>query len=435
MTVNLLNMLKDQVSDELARNASSFLGETEDTTREGLSAIFPTLLGTMIGKSEEPNGTQGLMGMIDKLDNNLVDNISSLFGGGASSVNGILNSGGSIVDMLLGNKMSGVVDIIRNISGMKSGSASSLIKMAAPFLMSLIGKQISGQGASGLKDLLLSQKEAVQQAMPAGIENILGFSAVASDVDATARATTAKMTDTAEKARLEATQSTPDSTVAADVESGGMGWLKWLLPLLLLLLVGYWFTQRGCGAEIEQAAEDTVAATEEAMEDTGDAISDAADWTMEGIRSTFANVDESARETLKTIEFKAESAGDQMMDYIEGGFDGDPVFTFTNLNYATNSAEIDAKSNQEIENVVSIMKAYPDVKLRIEGHTDNMGDAAANKQLSQARAEAVKAKMQAQGITANRLEAVGYGQDEPIASNDTEAGRSQNRRTVLRLIK
>jgi outer membrane protein OmpA-like peptidoglycan-associated protein len=81
------------------------------------------------------------------------------------------------------------------------------------------------------------------------------------------------------------------------------------------------------------------------------------------------------------------------------------------------------------------MKCYPNVNLKIGGYTDNVGDAAANQRLSQARAENTKQAIVAQGIDASRLEAEGYGPDHPVASNDTEQGRQQNRRIDVRVTK
>ncbi|WP_243689519.1 OmpA family protein [Geotalea toluenoxydans] len=75
------------------------------------------------------------------------------------------------------------------------------------------------------------------------------------------------------------------------------------------------------------------------------------------------------------------------------------------------------------------MQKYPTVKGVIEGHTDNVGSAAANMKLSQRRAEAVRSYLiKKHGIAAGRLTAKGYGMTRPIADNGTEAGRQQNRR-------
>lgn len=83
----------------------------------------------------------------------------------------------------------------------------------------------------------------------------------------------------------------------------------------------------------------------------------------------------------------------------------------------------------DIDEVVSVMKQYPDVNIEIDGHTDSIGTAAYNKKLSQRRADAVKKYMvEKGGIAADRLTAIGHGEDKPIASNKTNEGRQKNRR-------
>ena len=83
---------------------------------------------------------------------------------------------------------------------------------------------------------------------------------------------------------------------------------------------------------------------------------------------------------------------------------------------------------KDIDDLVKVMKDYPDLNVVIEGHTDSVGTAAYNKKLSQRRAEAIKKYMVESGIDANRLKAQGFGFDKPIASNKTKEGRQQNRR-------
>ena len=106
-------------------------------------------------------------------------------------------------------------------------------------------------------------------------------------------------------------------------------------------------------------------------------------------------------------------------------------FVFEDLNYQTGSAGLTPESARTVTDVVAILKAYPTAKVRLEGHTDNTGDPAANKQLSLNRAKSVRDMMVANGIDAARLDYAGFGQERPIASNDTEDGRAKNRRTEL----
>jgi len=109
----------------------------------------------------------------------------------------------------------------------------------------------------------------------------------------------------------------------------------------------------------------------------------------------------------------------------------DQGFATIRLNFATGSAELPTDASQTLQAVVQWLQQTPSLKLSIEGHTDNVGQPADNKRLSQARAEAVRKALLTQGIAAARLSAKGWGQEQPIADNRAEAGRAQNRRVEL----
>jgi OmpA-OmpF porin, OOP family len=104
------------------------------------------------------------------------------------------------------------------------------------------------------------------------------------------------------------------------------------------------------------------------------------------------------------------------------------------INFKTGSADILPGSFGILDRAVEVLKEYPDIKMEIQGHTDNRGKADFNRDLSQRRADAVRTYFTSRGIAAERLTAVGYGMDRPIADNRSESGRSRNRRTEFRLI-
>ena len=108
-------------------------------------------------------------------------------------------------------------------------------------------------------------------------------------------------------------------------------------------------------------------------------------------------------------------------------------FNFDNMLFDTGKSTIKPESQVQVTNIAEILKAFPNVKLKIGGYTDNVGSEASNMKLSDARAKAVVAAVTALGIDASRLEGEGYGPQHPVASNDTEEGRAQNRRIAARV--
>ena len=97
--------------------------------------------------------------------------------------------------------------------------------------------------------------------------------------------------------------------------------------------------------------------------------------------------------------------------------------------FRTNKAKLQRRSRRLLNNVAAVIIAHAEIAMvRIEGHTDDKGDDAANKELSQKRAEAVVAYLVDKGVAEDRLKAVGFGEENPIEDNKTRKGRSANRR-------
>lgn len=101
------------------------------------------------------------------------------------------------------------------------------------------------------------------------------------------------------------------------------------------------------------------------------------------------------------------------------------------ITFATGQAAITPASDAVLVDLLAVLTANPDWRLRIEGHTDNVGDKAANMKLSAARAAAVAAWLTDKGVDAGRLEPAGLGDTQPVAENTTDDGRARNRRVVL----
>jgi outer membrane protein OmpA-like peptidoglycan-associated protein len=105
-----------------------------------------------------------------------------------------------------------------------------------------------------------------------------------------------------------------------------------------------------------------------------------------------------------------------------------------NIFFETGSSTLLKESFVELNTLVGLLNENPKLRVEIGGHTDNVGNAEYNMNLSQHRADAVKNYLVEKGIEANRLQSKGYGFSKPIADNDSEQNRAKNRRTEIKII-
>ena len=105
-----------------------------------------------------------------------------------------------------------------------------------------------------------------------------------------------------------------------------------------------------------------------------------------------------------------------------------------NVTFATNSSALNANFYEVLNSVALVLNEYQQTVIEVAGHTDSTGTNEYNQTLSQQRADSVAAYLRTRGILADRIITVGMGEERPIASNDTDAGRQQNRRVELTLV-
>ena len=383
MAVNLIELAKGYLTPDIIQKAASFVGESEPATQKAVNGIVPTLLAGLVNQASTSGGAEKLSRILDtgKYDGSALNNLGSLFSGGETTQKAV-TQGKDILSSLFGNKTEGLIDQIARFAGLRTGSATSLLSLILPLILSLLGRQRAtiGQSPAALASLLGEQKGFLSGLLPAGIGSLMGWTGYEA---ARPRETTAYVEPKRERE-------------------------SWFIPLLVLsgiVLAGLaWLLSRPSPvSEIPVAARPTARMTDLSLPG-GMKVS-----VPEGSFNYSLN-QWLAASTDTTVPKR---------------------FVFDNLNFETGSTKLTADSVPTVNSLVAILKAYPVVVVRLEGHTDNTGDAAANKKLSLDRAVAVKEIMITGGIADARIGTDGYGEEKPIASNDSEEGRAKNRRTEL----
>jgi outer membrane protein OmpA-like peptidoglycan-associated protein len=229
-----------------------------------------------------------------------------------------------------------------------------------------------------------------------------------------------------------------------EAQQPSMRWL-WALAAALAVAVGAWALLSRRAPEVP-GLRDSVLVAQDATRRGGQAAGDAAqragqavsDATREGQIALAKLGAFTTRRLATNVELNVPERGVEsaVIAYLN-----DPSkprepgtwFNFDRLLFETGSATLKPESQEQLKNVAEILKAYPAVKVRIGGYTDNTGDPAANLKLSQDRAANVRNAIVALGVAPDRLSAEGYGQEFPVADNATAEGRQQNRRIALRV--
>lgn len=394
MAENIIGLLKEHLSEDVLGKIAGFLGEEKSGITSAVGSSLPSLLLGLIKKGSEPGGAGSLMGMLQegKHDGGILDNLGSVLGGGSATTD-LLSLGKGLLASIFGDKAGGLGDMIASASGIRKESGSSLLGLLAPIVMGFLGKTLKSSGgfnAKGLMDLLLGQKDNVKAALPAGVSSLLGVG----DLD---------------RLGLE------EVTAAAAPVKQSIPWLPVLIGLAALLF----FLWRSCSPQPP-------------VMDVGEKVVGEASQALDALGKFFGKKLPNGVE-LSIPEFGVEN---KLITFIEDAqlpVDDKTWFSFDRLTFETGKATLKPESQEQLQNIAEILKAYPKVSIKLGGYTDNTGDPQANLKLSQQRADTVMADLVKLGVDASRLEAEGYGQEHPVADNSTEEGRAQNRRIDMRV--
>jgi outer membrane protein OmpA-like peptidoglycan-associated protein len=268
--------------------------------------------------------------------------------------------------------------------------------MAAPVVMSFLAKRVRDEGMtmSGLGSFLQRESGTIRSALPTDLSDLFWPRAAM------------------------ANSASPVVAQAVEKEKSSSSWLV-ALPLAALLLGLFWLFTHSHRPIAQVSSMTTGTANRVAAGSAG--LGDFVKRTLPN--NVDLNIPENGVETRLLAFIQDPGATPDRTTW----------FDFDRLVFDTGSATLLPESQEQLDNIAAILLAYPNVHVKVGGYTDNVGGAEQNLQLSQTRANSVVAELVRKGVSPERLEAEGYGEQYPIADNSTEDNRAKNRRVSMRV--
>jgi OmpA-OmpF porin, OOP family len=397
MSNSLFSSLTQLLDGPTVQSLASRVGGSEESVARAIRPTLAVILHGIIEKTKDATVSREIFEMIKRVP------IGDTTGAGVSnfaaesSIASLADIGGHFLQMIFGGDQHAAAGTIARISDLPSGAAARLMMLAATMVLGLLSRRVQDRNLSlaGFEKLLQRESSEIKSYLPAGLNNARG--AATSGVAALS------------------------STAPSDEEEPGRRpW--WLLPAIaaLALLFGvFWFAQKPR------------------------VPSSRANFTREGATRARAAIPELGafveRRLPDGVSLTIPENGVELrlLSFIETSSQPseNTWFDFDRLTFDTGSAILRPESEEQLHNIASIMKAFPNLRLKISGYTDNTGSSKANLRLSQNRAGAVTRELTGMGVAPHRLEGEGYGDRHPIADNSTEEGRAKNRRISMRVLK
>ncbi|HKF97498.1 MAG TPA: OmpA family protein [Steroidobacteraceae bacterium] len=413
MASSIMDSILGMVTPEMKQALATRFGESSQGVQSGLGAATAATLDGLASKSSDSGFLSQVLGMLGGgMGQNLLSSLSSIASGGPTGATADLVN--RFLPMVFGSQQGQAANAISQQFGLSASSGTGLLKMAAPLVLAYFGKlQNAGTlNASSLGDMLRTEAPNLRSYLPTGL---LGSAA------GVASATVNRATTAVTSARTAA--SAPP---------------RWLVPAAIAgALILAWLVIRSMSPP--RPVPTAASVTSEAVNSATSAASSAANAAGDAATKAWAALGDMMKVKLpdgSEINVPSRGVEARLVSYLNdrsAAVSDNTWFDFDRLLFDTGKATLQPASQEQLTNIADILKAYPQVKIRIGGYTDNTGDPAANLQLSEQRADNVMAELVNQGIDPSRMTAQGYGAENPIADNSTEEGRQKNRRISLRV--
>lgn len=410
--MSLIDLIKHPLNPELISEAAIQLGESESNVSKALGSLFPAVLGVFAQHSKQDDAINALL-ETSSLD--FSENLLEKAGNSPEIEN--------IISKILEEKSEHILSHVSEYANINKSSAENLLKIATAATLQGIKKCAHQQGLDdqGILSKLAENRCLIPALLPAGmslehlgLENLLE-----------------KNTETSVETSAPITHKTKEEVKILNQEnSEKSSFWKWLLPLLILGIVAWFLWNQLIQKEILKTETSTENITKIPEPIPADSLSDA----------------------QKKIEFKGNSLQvvsdgleDRMITFLKAdnyknAKDDDALkstwYEFDQVNFASGKSDQLTSGTEQIANLIKILKAYPEVKIKIGAYTDKSGTETENLALSQARADFIKNELTKAGLEKQIVNAEGYGSKFatlPATANDEE--KAIDRKIALRFAK
>jgi outer membrane protein OmpA-like peptidoglycan-associated protein len=395
----MLAGVQEFLTPSFLSRVSSQTGESETAVSKGFTAVLPTLLATIADRSSDSGFMSRLVSLATSAaadtDYAAPPKVRVADDTTLASGTGI---GGWLSGLWSGGSVSAITNAIARYSGMRASSASSLLSLGGPLVLGYLGRLMRSDNldAPKLAQRLQAERGVLTASLPAGFSALLPNASLAIG---SGRSATEDMA-----------RNGPETVRRDRPRAAAWGWLLAVMSLAVAALL--WWIGRAETPTSSQAV---------------DTAAGAVDTTGSSLRTL-------SRSLPGGVKLSVTRGGmeDRLIAYLTAPT-GTGAFDFDRLEFETGSTTLSPRSRAQITDVARVLNAYPSASVQIAGYTDNTGDETANIALSRGRAEAVMHALRENGAPAAKMVAEGFGSQNPIADNTTEAGRARNRRVTLHI--
>jgi OmpA-OmpF porin, OOP family len=412
MTANLMDTVKGMLSSDTISRAATQTGESPDGMRKAMNGAIPSIFAGLMQGASTPNGAARIFGALSER---------------GASTEGLMNTA-------FGDRGSAVAGVLAKSSGVGSGAASHALSLALPLVMGVLGKYVLANrlSAGGLAQTLFGQKKALldDPNTPPGLAGALGASSLsglggpsAEVAEPHVSTTQAPVTVGHEPARV------TSRVHGVDVHRKRSPW-AFLIPALLLGALLIWGISSLTRSHAPRVGVTAPQPTLRAPEVPSVAPPSEVPSAAPSIQAPAVGP-----VTLpggKSLDVSPDSAEAQMAGALADSSTSLPrTFNFDHLNFDYASATVSASSTKTVDDLATVLQAYPSARIRVVGHTDSLGTPATNQTLSESRASAIKDALVAKGIAADRIETSGEAATSPAPGTAPPSASNRRAEVVL----